>query len=675
MKKKLLFVFFIVIFVCAFCLTACSLHTHKFSTKWESDSTYHWHNATCKHTEEVGSKSEHTYGEWEVVTPSTENSFGQKKRICSVCGYSQTEKIDKIPHSHTFFDEWTIDESYHWHKAKCEHSNEIADKNAHNFVDGVCDSCGYVEKLTYVYVEESDSFIVSGLGKGAGSEVDIPLIYLDKPVNGIANDAFKDCVSITGINIPTSIKTIGDSAFQGLIYLKEITVPESVQRIGAYAFYDCRSLSDVVIPSSVERMGAGVFRGCSNLESLTLPFVGGSINAGSASENTLLGYLFGKNMYAGGVATEQNYSDSGTAVYYIPIKLTKVTVNGGKLFYGAFSHCEFIKEVIIGNGVTEIDDMAFNECDSLAKVIIGNRVVRIGRFAFCFCRNLMSVTIGKSVFEIDSSAFEECHKLVEVYNLSKLDIEKGSDENGKVALNAFDVYSSSDYKSKIKNVNDGYIFYDNGDKACLLGYVGSESKLSFSDMLDGKNYDVYKYAFYGNTILTDITIGDNVTAIGDRAFFGCESIERITIAESVTAIGSWAFAYCVSLNEVKLPSGISSISYGMFSACRELKSVTIPDGVDVIEGSAFWNCRSLEEIIIQKSVTDIGDSAFFECISLSKVYYEATADEWDGIVIKKDNDVIQSSIIYYFSETKPTESGNYWHYENGKAVCWDLIEA
>ncbi len=657
MKKRLIFAIFTVICCLTLCLCACSLHTHKFSEMWTSDDTYHWHAAICKHDAEISGKSKHAYGEWETVTAPTEDSYGQKKRACVECGYLDTERIDKILHEHIFSEDWSVNESYHWHSAECVHAEEIADKDAHNFVDGVCGDCGYIQELIYAFNEETDSYYVSGVGKGAGEEITIPSFYLDKPVSGIANGAFRDSAFITYVNLPTSIKEIGDNAFEGLVYLENIKLPDSLKRIGAYAFYNCRALVSAVIPNSVERIGEGIFRACSELKELTIPFVGRSVNAGVASESSVLGYLFGKNMYAGGVAVEQNYSASGSVVYYIPEKLSKVTLTGGKIFYGAFSRCFSLKEVVIGNGVTEIGNMAFVDCISLAKVAIGSGVTRIGNFAFNFCSNLMSVTVGANVREIEPSAFDNCYKLVEIYNFSALEIVKGSDDNGKIAVNALDVYVSENAKSKIRNIDGGYTFYTSDDRSYIIGYVGTGDKLELNDKLGGVKYEVYKYAFYKNLTVKDVNIGGFVTAIGDRAFFGAENIETVNIDDAVENIGSWAFAYCVSLKKVTLPKNVVEIGDGAFSSCRELKSVAVPEGVAVIGDSAFWNCRALAEITLPKSLTSVEKDAFGECASLLKVYYAGDADAWADVDFRDGNENIISATVYFTSEESPTLEG------------------
>ena len=53
------------------------------------------------------------------------------------------------------------------------------------------------------------------------------------------------------------------------------------------------------------------------------------------------------------------------------------------------------------------------------------------------------------------------------------------------------------------------------------------------------------------------------------------------------------------------------------------------------------------------------------------VYYEGTAEEWAEISIASENYNLTNATRYYYSESQPTEEGNYWHYdENGKPVAW-----
>ena len=79
-------------------------HTHKFATDWTSDATHHWHAATCEHITEVNVKAAHSFGNWTTTKEATEEAEGSRERSCTVCGYTATEVIEKLAHTHTFTD-------------------------------------------------------------------------------------------------------------------------------------------------------------------------------------------------------------------------------------------------------------------------------------------------------------------------------------------------------------------------------------------------------------------------------------------------------------------------------------------------------------------------------------------------------------------------------------------
>ena len=132
----------------------------------------------------------------------------------------------------------------------------------------------------------------------------------------------------------------------------------------------------------------------------------------------------------------------------------------------------------------------------------------------------------------------------------------------------------------------------------------------------------------------------------------------ITIGNSVTSIRQYAFYHCSSLTSITIPNSVTSIGDEAFRGCSGLKSVTIGNSVKSIGLSAFFGCRGLAKITIPNSVTSISDYAFYGC---GRVYYRGTAKEWNKIYIGYS--AVTTASLYYYSKTKPTESGNYWHYD------------
>lgn len=107
----------------------------------------HYHVCSCG--TEIDA-APHTFGEWTVIKPATEDEKGSRERSCSVCSYKQTEEIDKLPHTHNPASAWTNDATGHWHA--CSGCNEKLDFAAHTpdraeatETEPVkCSVCGYV---------------------------------------------------------------------------------------------------------------------------------------------------------------------------------------------------------------------------------------------------------------------------------------------------------------------------------------------------------------------------------------------------------------------------------------------------------------------------------------------------------------------------------------------------
>ena len=136
MKKiSVILTFIIITAIFSLSFTACGgnsggennpEHEHTYSEEWSSDENYHWHEATCEHTEMQSERAPHTY----------ESGF------CTVCG---CEEPSQPEHEHTYSEEWSSDENYHWHEATCEHTEMQSEKAPHTYESGVCTVCGCEE--------------------------------------------------------------------------------------------------------------------------------------------------------------------------------------------------------------------------------------------------------------------------------------------------------------------------------------------------------------------------------------------------------------------------------------------------------------------------------------------------------------------------------------------------
>ena len=76
--------------------------------------------------------------------------------------------------------------------------------------------------------------------------------------------------------------------------------------------------------------------------------------------------------------------------------------------------------------------------------------------------------------------------------------------------------------------------------------------------------------------LTEVSIPDTVTKLGEEVFADCASLTSIEIPNSVTSIGDSAFSYCESLTSVTIGNGVTSIDDSAFSHCPVIIETSNP---------------------------------------------------------------------------------------------------
>lgn len=124
------------------CDTTCNndpSHTrttsHKYTDKWTSDSTSHWHQ--CSSCGERKDNANHTPG------PAATQEAAQ---TCTVCNY---EIAPKLVHEHQFSTEWVSDSENHWHRCLennpiCIVKDSVTPHDYDNACDIDCNTCGYI---------------------------------------------------------------------------------------------------------------------------------------------------------------------------------------------------------------------------------------------------------------------------------------------------------------------------------------------------------------------------------------------------------------------------------------------------------------------------------------------------------------------------------------------------
>ena len=198
--------------------------------------------------------------------------------------------------------------------------------------------------------------------------------------------------------------------------------------------------------------------------------------------------------------------------------------NMAEIGYSAFRDCYSLNEIIIPEGITNIDSYAFMNCSGLLSITIPNSVTSISYNAFNGCTGLISLTIGNGVTEIDSGVFGNCTSLERIYMLSR--IANVYNEN---------IFSTTTYNNATLYVPEGREFAYSKTVPWSNFYI-KELKNSYNVTykIDGE-----VYATYSVECFSEIPMPDTPTKEG-HTFSGWSEAPETMPANDIEITGSFS---------------------------------------------------------------------------------------------------------------------------------------
>ena len=317
-------------------------------------------------------------------------------------------------------------------------------------------------------------------------------------------------------------------------------------------------------------------------------------------------------------AGEEQYS--GNLIIPTSVVHNDITYEVSAIGESAFKDCLDLESVTLHSGIKRIGDAAFQNT-RIKNIVLPEGLIQINRYAFSYCKYLSSIVLPKSLKEIGSYVFLDCIRLQTV------DTGDGLEELGVGAFAECTALHTVHLGSNIKK---------------LLGSTFKDCSELHNINLNDQIEIMHDSDFKNCIKLKKVVIGANNTVLGDCVFAGCSSLEEVEIHVGAAMIGRNAFEGCVSLKEIVIPNSVENIAIQSFSNCTSLERVIIGDdqiGDTKLSTYVFAGCKSLKYVFIGSNVSEVGSSDFMECDSIESI-----------VVIRKDPPKISEYEVWTFTD-------------------------
>ena len=452
------------------------------------------------------------------------------------------------------------------------------------------DGCSYLQYATFASIESlcSISFtdtksnplfyakhLYTENHQGEWLDLEIP-----EGVTNIRQYAFENCIYLSSVTIPSTVTTIGKDAFNipsttsdpaalskvtfsseealcSINYTNEFSNPLYVAH---HLWIQGEERNKVTI--TADKVKAYTLAGANNLTSLTITTATEYGVKAFLDCNKLQIVYFSTEEQLRGIKPNGKYANPltyGATPVVGTTPIVELTFNSN-IENDAFTEAKWLTKVTINSGVTNIGNNAFKSCTNLSSVTINNPSnLRIGKEAFYGCQKLKAISLPKGIVTIDTLAFRS----------TPLETVTIPASCTKLGTSVF-------------------------EKCTQLTTVTFASGINITV--------IPNFIFNGCLNLTNITIPNMVTTIGESAFSGCVKLTAPVLSQQLTTISISSFAGCTGFTNVVLSgyTSLTSIGANAFSGCKKVTMISLPSSIQTIYENAFTGNEELADIYILK---------------------------------------------------------------------------
>lgn len=400
-------------------------------------------------------------------------------------------------------------------------------------------------------------------------------ITLPEELESVSEWSFKECTSLKTVNYnSTNLKTVGSSsegstpiarapfAASGSEEGFDLKIGNKVADVPSMLFYQYNPRNDAPTIKSLtfeegticKSFGYNSFRGC-NIKSIEIPSTLQTIGSYALYQNY---YVEDLELPEGLISIGDQGLQKWTALKHIKLPSTLQTV--GTAFLADASSLESIELAEANKSFLVKNQCLIRNRDK--RLMAGNKnsvipddgsILSINEYAFSGCAGLTSASIPEGITELRPYTFNECTSLVGVSLPSTLETI-GSLAFYNCPLAALEIPDSVQ---------------------TIQTYAFANAKFS-TLKLPAELTSLGTAAFFANSDLTEVKMGDKVRTISPQAFQNCSKLKTITLSKGLVEIGE-------------------EDSRSIFAGCNKLETINAPFAEGAVLG-APWGAPSSVKI-------------------------------------------------------------------------------